>query len=243
MSSTLSFILLLLALAGIVIGLINAVRKFKNQFIKLRWILLPLIFSSVILLFDLYAGNLEWIINGQSTKGQSSLKIENKELKNTSKKKRIGKKTNGKNEIKESQNSENNLGTDNPESEQKEKELSARFITAVQTNKFVNFLNDKPKGSVTIKYVAGDVEAFEYSKNIADMLVKAGYNLPGRISNFAGNEAVAGISIVINSDETQPVYAKSIFTAFRLIGINIQAERDKKLVRPLEVLITVGHNN
>lgn len=242
MSPILSFIALILALIGIVIGLINAIRKFKNQFVKLRWILIPFVFSFAILIIDVYVGNINWIINGLSTQRQDSLKIENKKLENTAEKKKISKKIVGKDDEKESQSVKDILGTDKPESEQKEQKLSSRILAPAQRNEFVSFLNDKPKGNVIVKYVAGDAEAFEYSKSIADMLIKAGYTLSGRISNFVGNEAVEGISIVINSDETQPIYAKSIFTAFRLIGINIQAERNKKLVKPLEVLITVGHN-
>lgn len=247
MSHFLSLIILLLALVGILVGLINALRKYKNHFVKLRWVLIPLAFSLTILILDIYVGNLDWKIinmfNELNPQRQDSLKIENNKAK-----KNLGQRDNSRKirsksiKKKESQNSKENLITNKKEPEEVNQKLYSRILTSEQRNKFINFLKDKPKGDFRIEYIDGDVEAFEYSKNIANMLKDAGYNLSG-IRNFVGNDAVKGISIVVNSDETRPLYAQSIFSAFRSIGINIKAELNRKSVKPLEVLISIGHKN
>lgn len=247
MTLFLSFIILLLALVGILVGLINALRKYKNHFVKLRWVLIPLAFSLTILIIDVYVGNLNWninkLFNELNPQRQDSSNMENNKAKENVEQKENSRKIRSKLiKKKESQNSKDSLITNKPEPGEVNQKLFSRILTPEQRNKFVNFLKDKPKGDFRIEYIDGDVEAFEYSKNISNMLKEAGYSLSG-INNFVGNDAVKGISIVVNSDETQPLYAQSIFSAFRSIGINIKAELNKRSVKPLEVLISVGHKN
>jgi len=247
MTPLLSFILLLVTLLGFVTGLINAVRKYKNPSVKLGWVLVPLFFSIVALFINLYTDQNEWniknVISELNQPGRDSLEIENNLLSDTIKqlenRRKIVRKS--KRDKQESKSVRDTLITAEQESDQANPESASRIITPEQRRRFVNILRDEPKGTFRIQYIAGDKEAFEYSRRISDMLSEAGYSLSGGIGKFAGNEAVQGISIVINRNETQPRYAEPIFDAFRSIGINIEAERNKQLVKPLEVLISVGH--
>lgn len=247
MTPFLSFIVFLLTLAGFVIGLINAFRKFKNPTLKLRWVLIPLFFALAALIVNLYVDHSEWnvknIISELSPQGQDSLEIENGTLADTLKqienKRKIVKKINKDKKVTQPDRDTSIIA--GKESEQTNEIISTRNITPEQRSQFVNYLKDKPKGSFRIQYIAGDREAFEYSRFISNMLTEAGYNLTGGISEFAGNDAVVGISLVINRNETEPRYARAIYLAFQSIGVNIAAERNKQLVKPLEVLISVGH--
>lgn len=247
MTPFLSFIVLLLTLFGFLIGLINAVRKYNNTSVTLRWVLIPLFISFAALFINLFVDNNQWniknLIGGLNQQRQDSLDIENfilsDTLKQTENRRKIVKKSKG--EEKETQPRSDTLIAAGQESEKTNQKITGRIITSEQKKEFINYLKDEPKGSFRIQYIAGDAEAFEYSKRISDMLVQAGYHLSGELTDFVGNEAVEGISIIINRNETQPRYARAIFFAFRSIGINIVAERNKKMAKPLEVLITVGH--
>lgn len=247
MTPILSFIVLLLILVGIMMALINAFRRYNNTSVTLSWVLTPLFISFAALFVNLYVDNSEWniknFVSGSNTQKQDSLQTESNILSDALKKTEDKRKSvnKSKNDNKESEIKSDNLTTAGQESGQTNKKLASVIITPDQRRKFVNYLKDEPKGKFRIQYIAGDKQAFEYSEFIADMLTEAGYTLSGVISEFPGNPAVDGISIVINRNETEPRYARSIFFAFRSIGINITAERNKQMAKPLEVLITVGH--
>jgi hypothetical protein len=206
------------------------------------------VFSAVLVLIinlsiDHNKWNIENIISKLSSQNRDSLAVKDSSLSELANKIETRRKTSGrlKRNKKESQSTKDILTAEKPEPEQTNQIIASRYFTSEQRNRFIAFLRDAPKGDFRIKYIKGDREAFEYSKRISNLLIEAGYHLSGKISDFAGNEAVQGISIVINRNETQPGYARSIFTAFRSIGIDITAERNKQLVKPLEVLISVGH--
>jgi len=245
MTPFLSFIVFLVTLVFFLIGLINAIRKYRNPGIKLRWILFPLVLSLITLIINLKSEHNEWnvqnLISELNPQKQDSLEIKNNSLGDT----QIQKENKRKVVKKKERNGSESLGdtsiTSGEQLDQTDQLLPHRVITPEQRNKFVNFLKDEPRGDFKIMYVSGDAEAFEYSKRISGLLIDAGYSPLGGISHFAGNDAVEGISIVVNRKETQPGYARSIFNAFRSIGINIVAESNKQLVKPLEVLISVGH--
>ena len=247
MITILSIILLLLALAGFLIGLINAFRRNQNSSVKFLWIVIPVFAAVLILIANLSIDHSKWnienIISKLSSPNQDSLAVKDSSLSELANKIETRRKTRRKlNRSKtESQSTEDIITDENPEPEQINPIIPSRSFTSEQGNRFVAYLRDAPKGDFRIQYIKGDREAFEYSKRISNLLIEAGYHLSGEISDFAGNEAVQGISLVINRNETQPRYAKSIFYAFRSIGINITAERNKQRVRPLEVLISVGH--
>lgn len=247
MTPFLSFIVLLLILFGIVTALINTVRRYNNTSVTLRWVLIPLFISLAALFVNLYVDNSEWniknLVIGSGTPEQDSLQTVNNilsdALKQTEDKGKTVKKS--KTDIKESESKSETLTAAEQDPGQTDKKLTSVFISPDQRRRFINYLKDEPKGKIRIQYISGDKQAFEYAGFIADMLTEAGYTLSGEISDFTGNPAVDGISIVINRNETEPRYARSIFFAFRSIGINITAERNKQAAKPLEVLITVGH--
>ncbi len=247
MTPLLSFILLLLTLLGFVTGLINAVRKYKNPSVKLGWILVPLFFSFIALFINIYTDQSEWnmknLVKELSSSEQDSSEIENNFLSDTLKQLEHRRKIVRKPSVdkQEFQSLRDTSAIAEQGSDQANLESGSRTITPEQRRRFVNILRDESKGTFRIQYIAGDKEAFEYSRRISDMLTEAGYSISGDIGKFAGNEAVQGISIVINRNETQPRYAEPVFDAFRSIGINIAAERNKQLVKPLEILISVGH--
>ncbi len=245
MTPFLSLVLFLATLVFLLLGLINAFRKYRDPGIKLRWILVPFILSLITLIINLNAGHNEWNINNLigelSPQSQDSLEVESYSLDDTKIKKESKRKVVKKNERNGSEPVRDTSIRTGGQSEQTNLLTPQRVITPEQRNKFVDFLKDEPRGDFKVMYIAGDAEAFEYSKRISDLLIQAGYHHSGGIGEFAGNEAVEGISIVVNRIETQPRYARSIFNAFRSIGINIVAESNKQLVKPLEVLISVGH--
>ena len=243
----LSIILLLSALAGFLIGLINAFRRYQNRSVKSGWIVIPVLSAVLILIINLSIDHSKWnienVISKLSSQNLDSLAVKDSSLSELTEKIKTGRKTARKlnRSRKESQPTNDIVTAEKPEPEQTNPIIAARSITSEQENRFVAFLRDAPKGNFRIKYIKGDREAFEYSKRISNLLIKAGYNLAGEITDFAGNEAVQGISLIINRNETEPRYARSIFSAFRSIGIDITPERNKQLVRPLEILISVGH--
>lgn len=247
MTPLLSFILLLLTLLGFLIGLINAVRRYKDPSVNLKWILVPLILSLAALFINIYTDQNEWnmknIVKEFSSSGQDSSESEYYSLSDTISQKKnrrkIVRKSNSNKQ--ESQSVRDTSAIAGKESDQAIQTIASRNITPEQRRRFINILKGEPKGSFRIQYIAGDKEAFEYSKRISNLLTEAGYSLSGGIGKFTGNEAVQGVSIVINRNETQPRYAEAIFVAFRSIGINIDAERNKQMVKPLDVLISVGH--
>lgn len=245
MTPFLKLLVLVVILAGFVIGLINVVRKSKNPSVKLRWVLIPFFISIVSLIVNQYVIHNGWdmktLINEfQSTnRGTDSLETEKFNSKNkTQKRKNVKKVDKNKNEYRTGKDT---LNVAQQEQEQTNQQLASRMITPEQINNFVSYLKGKPKGPFRIIYPSGDYEAFEYSKLVSKMLTEAGYIRSGRITSIAGSEAENGISVVINANETQPVYAKSVFYAFLSIGIDAKAVRDKRLVKPLELLIFVGH--
>ncbi len=243
MTTYLSFILFLVTLVFLFTGLINAFRKYRDPGIKLRWIIIPLLLSLITLIVNLNSGHNEWNVNNLISKlnpqKQDSLAIVSDSLGETKIHKENKRKVIRKNERTVSESAVDS--SIQPVESNPPQLRSQRVITSEQRNNFVNFLRDEPKGDFKIMYISGDTEAFEYSKKISGLLTEAGYHPSGSITNFAGNDAVEGISIVVNRRETQPRYARSIFNAFRSVGIYIVAESNKQLVKPLEVLITVGH--
>lgn len=243
----LSLILLLLAVTGFLISLINAFRRNENRSVKSGWIVIPLIAGVLILIINLSIDHSKWniesIISKLSPRNQDSLAVKDSSLSELTNKIETRRKTKGKlnRSKKESQATEEIVTAEKPEPEQTTQIIASRSFTSEQANRFVAYLRDAPKGNFRIQFIKGDREAFEYANRVTNLLIEAGYNLSGEISYFAGNEAVQGISLIINRNETQPGYARFIFSAFRSIGIDITAERNKQIVKPLEVLISVGH--
>lgn len=247
MLPVLSIILMLLAIAGFLTGLINAFRRYENRSVKSGWIVIPLIAAVLLLIINLSIDHSKWnienIISKLSSKSQDSLAVKDSSLSESTKKIDSRRKTKVKlnRSKKESQSTEDIETVEKPEPEQTNQIIASRSFTSEQRNRFVAYLRDTPKGDFRIQFIKGDREAFEYAVRISNLLTEAGYRLTGEISAFTGNEAVQGISLIINRNETQPGYARFIFSAFRSIGIDITAERNKQMVKPLEVLISVGH--
>ena len=119
--------------------------------------------------------------------------------------------------------------------------LLPRLISESQRKKFIDFLRFKPKGKFRMMYCTGDNEAFEYSKQISNLLIDAGYRLSGSVDNFVGGDAATGILIVINSIKSLPVYADILVDAFKLIGIKVQTVTDAKITKPYDLLVFIGH--
>ena len=224
----LSLFVFLLALLGILISFINAVRKAKNPSLKLKWVLIPLFLSFLTLIINRYVnteisdlnerninnlkkelGNTRSALDS-AIKEQDSLKKENKII-------RI------------------DLDTTKGKLFAIEEKTADRIITKEQREKFIKFLKDKPKETVWVYFFMGDKESSGYAQQILKMLVSSGFK-SDNVRPIMYSIPVTEIILRIK-DLKFGAIANNIRDAFKLINIEIKGELNPKLETNFELFI------
>ena len=210
-----SLLAFILAIASVIVSLINAIRKNKNPSLKLRWILIPLIFAFISLIINRYISG---EISEQNKKDMETLK---EKLEST-------KSSLDSSIIEQDSLKEKNKGLKaqqdsiNKELSLTKEKLADRTITKGQEEKFISFLKDKPKGRVSFLYLVNNDESVSFTKKLEKLLIKAGFEIegasPGYLEYLNWMGEPHGIEILYN-DKSLPKIASDLKESFELIGI------------------------
>lgn len=117
--------------------------------------------------------------------------------------------------------------------------IAPRHLSEDQKNKLRSILKGQPKGEITIECVGAIGEAFDFAKEIYDVLVSIGWKVQGVESMIVPGEVASGILIAVRShDSPSAPKAKTLRAALKRIGLETKEElRNHLSENEIELLV------
>jgi hypothetical protein len=114
--------------------------------------------------------------------------------------------------------------------------ISPRLKSGEQLTKIKEYLKDKPRGRVEIRYQSGDFEAYTFAENIVETLPEAGW-----IIDPPGIHSMENVlfQLMIRSSNSEDARVMALYGAFRFAGFQIGAVRDVS-VPPDNMILIFG---
>jgi hypothetical protein len=116
--------------------------------------------------------------------------------------------------------------------------LTGRAISDEDAKKFVTVL-DKEPSKVSVTTIMGDVEAFQFTTRLIELLKKSGWQVDGP-NQGVFNAPIAGVILQIKDKDQVPAGANIIAKAFHEIGVSIRGEMNPTLKTSDEISLIVG---
>jgi len=104
----------------------------------------------------------------------------------------------------------------------------------------VALLNGRPRGQVSVAYMANDLESRTYFEELVDILGSTGWKLV-KLGPTTLRSAPRGIHFQIRTRADEPEYAKYLIHSFLEVGLNPSTKLNRALPASTLMLIVGYH--